>query len=98
MSGLLESLPTLAVLLVVQILDVVTTNLVPHMESNPVVLFLFAHLGEMWWLPKLAICLAISVAAAMAKRIPRQTLSVVTAGYTIVVLINVANVVASYRP
>lgn len=96
MSGLRQSLPMLFILLIVQVLDVITTDLVPNLESNPVILYLFRHLGEMWWMPKLVIFLLISAGAVMADRLPRRTLMVITTGYTIVVLINVANVVATY--
>ena len=96
MSGLQQSVPMLLILFTLQILDVITTNLVPNLETNPVTLFLFQHLGEMWWTPKLIIYLLISVGAVMLGRIPRRTLAVITTGYTIVVLINVANVVATY--
>jgi hypothetical protein len=96
MSGLQQSMPMLFILLTLQILDVITTNLVRSLEFNPVTLFLFQHLGDMWWMPKLIIYLSISTGAIMAGRIPRRTLMVITTGYTIVVLINVANVVATY--
>ena len=96
MSKLQQSLPLLSVLVLLQILDVVTTDLVPHLESNPVVLFLFQHLGEMWWLPKAGICLAIAAGVFKAKRIPRRSLVLVTAAYAVVVSINVANVLAVY--
>ena len=96
MSGLQQSLPMLFILLTLQILDVITTNLVPNLEANPVTLFLFQHLGEMWWTPKFAIYLLISAGAIMAGRMPKRTLMIITTGYTIVVLINVANVVATY--
>jgi hypothetical protein len=96
MSGLRQSLPLLFILTSLQILDVITTNLVPNLESNPVILFLFQHLGEMWWTPKLVIYLLIAAGAVMAGRIPRRTLMIITTGYTVVVLINVANVVATY--
>jgi hypothetical protein len=96
MSGLQQSLPMFLILISLQILDVITTNLTPSLESNPVVLFLFAHLGEMWWLPKFAICLMISLGAIAAGRIPRRPLAIVTAGYAMVVLLNMANVVAIY--
>ena len=96
MSSLQKSLPLLCVLGVLQVLDVVTTNLVPNLESNPVVLFLFDHLGTMWWLPKLAIGLAIAVGVMLAHHIPRRTLATVTTGYAVIVSINVANVVSAY--
>ncbi len=96
MSGLRQSLPMLFILLMLQVLDVITTNLVPDLESNPVILFLFHHLGPMWWTPKLVICLLIATGAVMAGRIPRRPLMISAAGYTIVVFINVANVVATY--
>jgi hypothetical protein len=96
MSSLQQSLPTLFVLLTLQVLDVITTNLVPNLESNPVTLFLFQHLGDMWWTPKLFIYVLIAAGAIMAGSIPRRTLMVITTGYTVVVLINVANVVATY--
>jgi hypothetical protein len=96
MSGLRQSLPMLFILCTLQILDVITTNLVPNLESNPVILFLFRHLGELWWTPKLIIYLLISGGAIMAGRIPRRTLVIITTGYAVVVLINVANVVATY--
>jgi hypothetical protein len=96
MSSLQQSLPMLFILLSLQILDVITTNLVPDLESNPAILFLFAHLGEMWWVPKFAICLMISVGAVVAGRIPRRPLVITTTGYAIIVLVNMANVVATY--
>jgi hypothetical protein len=96
MSKLQQSLPMLLILISLQFLDVITTNLVPGVESNPVVLFLFAHLGAMWWLPKLIICALISAGAIMAGRIPRRPLIIVTTCYAIVVLLNMANVVATY--
>jgi hypothetical protein len=86
----------LFVLMSLQILDVITTNLIPNMEANPVVLFLFVHLGEMWWLPKLGICLLIATGAMIAGRVPRRPLVIITTCYAIVVFINVANVVAAY--
>ena len=96
MSGLQQSLPMLFVLLTLQVLAVITTNLVPNLEANPVTLYLFQHLGEMWWTPKFVIYLLISIGAIMAGRIPRGTLMIIKTGYTIVVLINVANVVVTY--
>jgi len=96
MSDLRQSVPMLLILLTLQILDVITTNLVPSLETNPVTLFLFQHLGEMWWTPKVIIYLLISAGAMMLGRIPRRTLMIITTGYTVVVLINVANVVATY--
>jgi hypothetical protein len=96
MSRLRQSLPMLLILMALQILDVITTNLVPDVESNPVVLFLFAHLGSMWWLPKLVICLLISAGAIMAGRIPRRPLVIITTCYALIVLLNMANVVATY--
>lgn len=96
MSKLQQSLPMFFILISLQILDVITTNLQPQLESNPVVVFLFAHLGEMWWLPKFAICLVISAGAIMAGRIPRRPLALITTGYAIIVLFNTANVVATY--
>jgi hypothetical protein len=96
MSDLRQSMPMLLILLTLQILDVITTDLVPGLETNPVTLFLFQHLGEMWWTPKLVIYLLISAGAMMLGRIPRRTLMIITTGYTVVVLINVANVVANY--
>ena len=96
MSGLQQSLPMLFILVSLQVLDVITTNLIPDLESNPVVLFLFAHLGEMWWLPKVAICLMISLGAIAAGRIPRRPLVIITMGYAFIVLLNLANVVATY--
>jgi hypothetical protein len=95
-SGLQQSLPLLFVLIMLQVLDVLTTNLTPDLETNPVVSFLFAHLGEMWWLPKLVICLLIAAGAMMAGRVPRRPLIVITTCYAIVVLINMANVVAIF--
>jgi hypothetical protein len=91
-----KSLPLLCVFGVLQVLDVVTTNLVPDLESNPVVLFLFNHLGTFWWLPKAAISAAIAVGVMLAQHIPRRTLVTVTAGYAVVVSINVVNVVSTY--
>lgn len=96
MSNLLQSLPMFLILITLQILDVITTNLTPDLESNPVVLFLFLHLGEMWWLPKFAICLLISAGAIMAGRIPRRPLVIITTCYAMIVLLNMANVVATY--
>ena len=96
MSKLQQTLPMFLILITLQILDIITTNLTPNLESNPVVLFLFAHLGEMWWLPKLAICLLISAGAIVAGRIPRRPLVIITTCYAIVVLLNMANVVATY--
>jgi hypothetical protein len=96
MSRLQQSLPMFLVLITLQVLDVVTTNLLPDLEINPVVLFLFAHLGEMWWLPKLVICLLLSAGAVMAGNIPRRTLVIVTTSYAMVVLLNLANVVATF--
>ena len=91
-----KSLPLLALLAVLQVLDVVTTNAVPNLETNPVIWFLFEHLGTLWWLPKAGICLAIAAGAMLAQRVPRRPLVMVTAGYAIVVAINVANVVKLY--
>jgi hypothetical protein len=91
-----ESLPLLCVLGVLQVLDVVTTNIVPDLEINPVVLFLFNHLGTLWWLPKAAIAAAIAVGVMLAHSIPRRTLVTVTTSYAVVVSINVANVVSTY--
>jgi hypothetical protein len=96
MSNLEQSLPMLLILFTLQILDVITTNLTPDLESNPVILFLFVHLGEMWWLPKLAICLLIAAGALAGGRVPRRPLIMITTGYAIVVLTNVAGVVSVY--
>jgi hypothetical protein len=96
MSGVRQSLPMLFILLSLQTLDVITTNLVPNLERNPVVLFLFQYLGDLWWTPKFALCLLIVAGTIIAGRIPRRPLMVTTTGYTVVVLINVANVVATY--
>jgi hypothetical protein len=96
MSSLQQSLPMFLILIALQILDVITTNLQPQLESNPVIVFLFAYLGEMWWLPKFAICLLISAGALMAGRIPRRPLVIITTGYALIELLNMVNVVASY--
>jgi hypothetical protein len=95
-SKLQQSLPMFAILMILQILDVITTNLVPHLETNPVVLFLFTHLGEMWWLPKFVICLLLSAGAIMAGHIPRRPLALITTSYAMIVLLNLANVVTAY--
>jgi hypothetical protein len=89
-------MPLLVILILLQVLDVATTNLVPHLESNPVVLFLFNHLGALWWLPKAGICLAIAAGFMLTPRVPMRSLVTVTAGYTVVVSINMANVVSVY--
>lgn len=96
MLSLRRSLPMLFVLATLQILDVITTNLTPGLEANPVTLFLFAHCGPLWWLPKFAICLGIAVGTVLARGIPKRPLLLVTAGYTVVVWINVANVITTY--
>ena len=96
MSSLRRSLTILFVLATLQVLDVITTNLTPDLEANPVTVFFFVHFGALWWLPKLAICLLIAAGTVMAGGIPRRPLLLVTTGYTIVVWINVANVVAIY--
>ena len=96
MLKLEQALPLLGFLGFLQIVDTMTINLIPGLEVNPVTLFLFAHLGAMWWLPKLAISLMIAGAAIAARRVPRRTLSVVTAGYTVAVAINLINVANLY--
>jgi len=78
------------VLWVPPVLDVVTANPVPNLESNPVVLFLFDHLGTMLWLPKVGIGVAIVVGVRLAQRIPRRTLATVTTGCANAVTINPA--------
>jgi hypothetical protein len=91
-----QALPVLSFLAFLQVADIITTNLIPDLEVNPVTLFLFGHLGALWWLPKVGICLAIAWGALAARGVPRRTLAMVTAAYTIVVVINLVNVANIY--
>jgi len=56
-----------------QVADIVTTDralAVPgNWEANPLMAFAQAHLGEAWWLPKLAILGFVFVAAPLTRRL-----------------------------
>src|SRR5580704_16324945 len=56
-----------------QIADVITTNSglsVPGIwEANPVVAYAQAHLGEAWWLPKLAVVGFVFMVAPLTRRL-----------------------------
>jgi hypothetical protein len=56
-----------------QVADVITTNSglsVPGTwEANPVVAYAQAHLGEVWWLPKLAVVGFVFIAAPLTRRL-----------------------------
>lgn len=80
-----------------QIADVVTTNITPELETNPVVKFLFRTLGELWWTPKAIIFCCLIALFIFAVRIPKTVTILVMTGYTVVVLINASNVIALYN-
>jgi hypothetical protein len=78
-------------LVLLQALDVWTTNQIPRMEANPVVLAAMSALGPSWWLIKLPPMAFVLVAFKTRKRFVGPLLCVVTAGYFLVVSDNLLN-------
>lgn len=85
----------LAILGALQVVDVVTTDHLRDLEANPVVRFLFLHLGDAWWVPKLLAIVFIGVLAMYAPRLPKVVF-IVAGVYGLAVLINLANITANY--
>ena len=82
-------------LLILQFLDVVSTNQAlarGSQELNPIIALAQTELGAAWWLPKLAVSLWVLVLALMMTKrkrpLPHKTLVAITAFYTLVVLNN----------
>jgi Domain of unknown function (DUF5658) len=75
-----------------QFADIITTNSAlavrGNWEANPVMAFAQAHLGEAWWLPKLAILGLIFIAAPLTRRLWPMVFAV--SYYTVIVCGNVA--------
>ena len=88
----------LAILFILQVADVVTSNAVlasqvGAWEVNPVMRGAMEHLGSLWWLPKAAFGIVVILLASMLSRVSRRTMVAavaVTGGYVIVILNNLA--------
>lgn len=79
-------------LMLLQVLDVVSTNRVLRRggrEFNPFVLWIMQRLGRAWWLPKLALA-AVPLAFAVVYADPRidAALTAIGAAYVAVVIRN----------
>jgi len=81
----------LAIFIVLQIADVVTTNHALAMsgltERNPVMMASMDHLGALWWLPKLALVFYIAVILRRMPRMPAWPLGAL-AGMNLAVVAN----------
>ena len=75
-----------------QVADVITTNFALGVrgiwEANPIVAFAQAHLGEAWWLPKLAVVGIVFLIAPMTKRLWPMAFAV--SYYVVIVCDNIA--------
>ncbi len=88
----------LAILFILQVADVMTSNAVlasqvGAWEVNPVMRGAMEHFGSLWWLPKAAFGIVVILLASMLSRVSRRTMVAavaVTGGYVIVILNNLA--------
>ena len=92
---MLVSRISLGKILLLQFLDVVSTNEAlarGSREMNPLMALAQNELGAAWWLPKLAVSLLILVLALMVLKrkgqLPHKSLAAVAVFYTLVVLNN----------
>src|SRR5260370_20312982 len=69
----------LAILFILQVADVVTSNAVlasqvGAWEVNPVMRGAMEHFGSLWWLPKAAFGIVVILLASMLSRVSRRTM------------------------